>query len=151
MIKTIFKTASILTIILSIAFTIFVSFFTDFSFGRFIYSIILVPFTVFLGPTLILTTIYSFIYKKFPTKILKFKRNLIFIGVTAISIIIWFIIEIWDWQPNFQLWTTKLIKEQLEYSEMELGVIIFIPLCVLTSYLFDCFSKKMDSDNLINK
>jgi hypothetical protein len=84
-------------------------------------------------------------------KILKFKRNLIFIGVTAISIIIWFIIEIWDWQPNFKLWSTKLIKEQLEYSEMKLGVIIFIPLCVLTSYLFDWFSKKMDSDILINK
>ena len=151
MIKTIFKTVTILTIILSIAFTIFVSFFSDFSFGRFIYIIILVPFTVFLGPTLILTTIYSFIYKKLPSKTLKFKRNLIFIGVTAMSIIIWFIIEIWDWQPNFQLWTKKLIKERLEHSEMGFGVIIFIPLCFLTSYLFDRFSKKVDSDNLLSK
>jgi len=67
------------------------------------------------------------------------------------SIIIWFIIEIWDWQPNFQLWTKKLIKERLEDSEMGLGVIIFIPLCVLTSYLFDRFSKKVDSDNLLSK
>ena len=146
MISPILKTTTILTIILSITFTIFVSFFGDFSVGRLIYILILIPFTVFLIPILMLTTIYSFICKKLPSKTLKFKRNLIFIGVTAMSIIIWFIIEIWDWQPNFQLWTKKLITERLEHSEMRLGVIIFIPLCVLTSYLFDRFSKKVDSD-----
>lgn len=142
MLKHLIKTVLILTIGCSLLTALYVFFASGFSFRDFFYTILLIPFTVYLGPMLVLTLIYSFIYNTNPGKTSKPRRILVFISVTALAIVIWYLVELLDWQSNLSLWTTELIKDRVSHSEMKLGAIIFVPLCLMTSYLFDSYADK---------
>ena len=145
MLRHIIKTVLILTIGCSLLTAVYIFFASDLSFGYFLYTMLLVPFTVYLGPIILLTLIYSFIYKTNPNQTSKRRRILVFIPATAIVIVVWYLVEIFDWQSDFSLWTTELIKDRVSHSEMNLGVIIFIPLCIVTSYLFDNYADKANN------
>ena len=142
MLRNIIKTVLLLDLVCSLLFTIIGFISKNFSVATFFYILTLAPFTVFLGPTILLTIIYAFLFKKNPAQSAKRKRLISFISLTAFAIFIWVLIEIFDWQNDIRLWSIALVIERITHSEMRLGAIIFIPLCILTSYLFDRFADR---------